>query len=227
MRAVNLLPRDAQPKQSFRGSGAAIVGGVAVAAVVAVALGAGFMSAHSRALSEQGKLADAQLALQHASVTEASASADAAKRTKPAKPIVAVPAVTAEQLPRLTALAQALAGRVAWDRVLREFSLVVPSDVTVSSLTMSSPDGVGPAASLAGSGSATTPAGGDTKAPGFSLTGLAFSNDSVARLLSRLMLVPDLTSVSLTNSSADPVSGQVSFTINAELKGAPDAGASS
>lgn len=214
MRAVNLLPRDAQPKQSFRGSGAAVVGAVAVAAVVVVGIGAGFMSAHSRAVSEQGKLADAQFALARATAAEQAALA-AAQHGKPATPIVPVPAVTAEQQPRLTALAEALAGRVAWDRVLREFSLVVPSDITVSGLQMNAP------------GATAATGVGKAGPSGFSLTGLAFSNDSVARLLSRLALVPDLTGVSLTNSTADPSSGQVSFTITAQLKGAPTAAASS
>ncbi len=208
MRSVNLLPRDAQPARSFRGSGAAIVGAVAMLAVVAIALGAGFMTAHARAQSEQGKLADAQLQL--ARVVASQQAAPAAKLAKPAKPIVPVPAVTAEQQPRLAALSQALASRVAWDRVLREFSLIVPGDVTVSSLTMKAPD---PAA------------GGAPAAQGFALAGVAFSNDSVARLLSRLMLVPDLASVSLASSTTDPSTGQVSFTVNAAIKGGATAAA--
>lgn len=201
MRAVNLLPVEAQPARSFRGSGAAVVGAVAVLAVVVVGLGAAFLSAHSHAVSERQQLADAQLQLAQVNAQEQAA---AAKATKRAKPIVAVPAVTAEQQPRLDALAQALSQRIAWDRVLREFSLVVPSDITVSSLTMSAPG-------------AHTPAGATTS---FSLVGEAYSNDSVARLLSRLALVPDLTGVSLSSSSADPGTGQVSFTVKASVKGA-------
>ena len=57
----------------------------------------------------------------------------------PVTPIVPVPSVTAEEQPRLQAVSSVLATRIAWDRVLREFSLVVPSDVTVSSLTMKAP----------------------------------------------------------------------------------------
>jgi Tfp pilus assembly protein PilN len=209
VRAVNLLPREAQPVRSFRGSGAAIVGGVAAAAVVAVAIGAGFMTAHSRALTEQQKLADAKLQLAHAAAVQQAAASGPAARVRQ---IVPVPPVTGEQKPRLAALSEALASRIAWDRVLREFSLVVPSDVTVSSLTMTAPE-------------ATPTAGSSTPASGFALTGLAYSNDSVARLLSRLQLVPDLTGVSLESSTTDPATGQVSFTVDAAVKGAATASA--
>ena len=51
------------------------------------------------------------------------------------------------------------------------------------------------------------------------IDGSAFSYPSVARLLSRLGLVPDLSAVTLTNSSSDK--GGVAFSITATVKGAP------
>jgi hypothetical protein len=62
---------------------------------------------------------------------------------------------------------------------------------------------------------------------GFVIAGNAYSYDSVARLLSRLALVPDLSEVSLTNSSSGAAPGSsgssagVQFNISAEIKGAP------
>ena len=100
--------------------------------------------------------------------------------------------------------------RIAWDRILREFALVIPDDVTVTALNMTAP-------SNAPVPPGTPPSG----TPGFNLQGTTFSHDSVARLLSRLMLMPDLTNVALTTSAADLGTGQVTFTVTATVKGAP------
>ncbi|HET7648179.1 MAG TPA: PilN domain-containing protein [Gaiellaceae bacterium] len=209
MKAVNLLPRDARPQRSFHGSGAVIVAAVAAAAVVVLALGAGYMTAHARADRAQQQLASAKTLLQQVQREAQQQQERSASKTPPV-PIVPVPPVTAEEQPRLTALASALAGRVAWDRVLREFSQVMPSDITVSSLTLKAPpDGT----ALLGSA--------------FVVQGLAFSHDSVARLMARLELIPDLGSVSLASSSADPQTGRVSFEVDASLKGDAQAGATS
>jgi Tfp pilus assembly protein PilN len=116
-----------------------------------------------------------------------------------------------------------LAQRIAWDRVLREVSLVIPSDVTLLSLTMTAPT-TASAAPGAAPGSAA--------AQGFVIQGTAFSYDSVARLLSRLALVPDLSNVTLTStgsgaapgssgSSSAQTTGGVQFNITAAVKGAP------
>lgn len=204
MRAVNLLPRDAQTSHG-RYENRGLVAGAAVGAAVVVALGAGFYTAHSRATAEQHRLAAAQAALDRVVAEETAKAAAAAEHGKKAKPIVPVPAVTSEEQPRLAAVSSALSTRIAWDRVLRELSLVIPSDITVSSLSMAAP--------VAG--------GASTAAQGVTVSGLAFSQDSVARLLSRLMLVPDLTNVTLGSSTADPTSGKVSFQITASVKGAP------
>ncbi|HET7571096.1 MAG TPA: PilN domain-containing protein [Gaiellaceae bacterium] len=195
MRAVNLLPRDTRSSRRGPSVDPLLGAGAALALVVCCALGAGWLTAHSRAAAEASKLADAQAVL--ASV----GAAPAKPAEKPSKPILPVPAVTAEQQPRLDAVAGVLASRTAWDRVLREFAQIVPSDVTVSGVTMDAPDPT-----------AATP--GD-----FELNGTTYSHDGVARLLSRLMLVPDLTDVSLSKSTADPALGVVSFTIDAQVKG--------
>jgi len=210
MRAVNLLPRDAQMRKSIRDEDPAVVVGSALAVVVVIALGAGFVTAHNRAGSEQQKLAAARSELGRLSAElKPVKPVSPTKSSKPARPVIAVPAVTAEEQPRLDALASALSSRIAWDRVLREFSLVVPSDVSVSSLSMTAP--AAPSTTTSSTAASTN---------GFALAGVAWSHDSVARLLARLMLIPDLSDVTLASSVADAKTGRVTFTINAAVKGA-------
>ena len=207
MRAVNLLPRDAHQKRSIRDEDPAVVVGSAVGVIVIVALAGGFLTAHSRASAAQHDLTAAQLQLGKLSLQRSRIEASQAP-AKPTKPIVPVPAVTAEQQPRVTAISAALATRISWDRILREFSLVLPDDVTIQQLSMGAPDA-----------GATTPSGASAATTGgsFQITGEAFSHDSVARLLARLMLIPDLTDVTLTNSASNG-KGVVTFAINATVK---------
>jgi len=208
MRAVNLLPRDLRVRKSFREEEPALVVGAVLAVLVVIAVVAGFARAHANASAQQGRLVDARASLAQIVAQRQAAPASPAA---PVKPIVPVPSVTAEEQPRLQAVSSVLATRIAWDRVLREFSLVVPSDVTVSSLTMKAP--------VPGMLSGTAP-------QGFVLDGLTYSHDSVARLLARLMLIPDLADVTLANSTADPTTGQVTFEIDASVEGGPVAATS-
>jgi Tfp pilus assembly protein PilN len=123
-----------------------------------------------------------------------------------------------EQTTRLTALQTALQTRVAWDRVLRKFSLVLPEDVWLTQLNLKSP--VSPATNAAAEGSGAP--------TGFSIEGKTYSHDAVARLLSRLSVVSDLTNVQLVSSSADVVEGQsiVKFNISADIRAAKQDGSS-
>jgi len=209
VRAVNLLPRDAAQAKSIRNEDPAVVVGSALGVIVLITLSAGFLTAHSKASAEQKKLTAAQIELGKLSLHKRLTVK--AKTPKQTKPIIPIPAVTSEEQPRLAAIADAMSTRIAWDRILREFSLVMPDDVTISTLTMTAP--------AAPSGTATT-----TAAPGqgLSISGLAFSHDSVARLLSRLMLIPDLSDVTLSSSTAATNGGSgVAFSISAAVKGAP------
>jgi Tfp pilus assembly protein PilN len=210
MRAVNLLPKEANQRgKSIRAEEPAVVVGSALGIVVLVALVAGFMNVHSKVGAEQKKLTAARIELGRL----ASQQREAPKAYKPVKqkPIVPIPAVTSEEQPRLQAISAALATRIAWDRILREFSLVLPTDVTLTSLSLTSP--------TPGGAPATT--GAPAGAQNFTIDGTTFSHDAVARLLSRLMLVPDLTNVTLSNSTAAADSGLVQFNITAGVKGAP------
>jgi Tfp pilus assembly protein PilN len=212
MRAVNLLPPDASARKSFRSEDPAVVVGSALGVIVLIALGAGFMSVHAKVGSEQKKLDAARTQLAQLSLVKPTGVSP--QRHVAQRPIVPVPPVTSEEQPRLAAITTAMSSRIAWDRILREFSLVLPSDVTVTALTLAAPA----APALAGSPATAAPA-----MQGLSLTGTATSNDGVARLLTRLMLIPDLTNVTLANSSAMQAAGSpggVQFSISAEVRGA-------
>jgi Tfp pilus assembly protein PilN len=190
MRAVNLLPRESRSQRSVTAQNLpAVVGGGMGFLVVAV-LAAGYLSASS-------KVAGAQRDLDAANAQLAQTPVPAA--TQPATPVNPTPpAVAAEQAPRLQAVSAALSQRIAWDRILREFSLVLPSDVWISSLSMSTP----------------TVAGGN----GFTIAGSTYSYDSVARMLTRMSLIPDLSGVTLQSTSGD--GSLVQFGLAASIKGA-------
>jgi len=216
MRAVNLLPRDLQQRKSFREEDPAVVVGSALGVIVMIALGAAFFVAHGKASSEQERLTKARLELAALSQKQHPASKPV-KPAVPITPIVPPPAVTGQEATWLSAVSTNLSQRIAFDRVLRDVSLVIPDDVTLTSMTMSAPT-----SAVAVPGVPPTAA-----TQGFVIAGSAYSYDSVARLLSRLALVPDLSTVTLTStgSGAAPGSsgsgGGVQFSISAAIKGAP------
>jgi Tfp pilus assembly protein PilN len=215
MRAVNLLPREYQNAKSIRHEDPAVVVGSALGVIVMIALGGAFFVAHGNANAQQARLSAARLELAQLAAHQ-KPTPKPVKPSAPITPIVAPPAVTGQEATWLSAVSTNLAKRIAWDRLLREVSLVIPSDVTLLSLTMSAP--------TAASGAAAPSA---ASAQGFVIQGTAFSYDSVARLLSRLALVPDLSNVTLTSTGSGEASGSsssaagVQFNITAAVKGAP------
>jgi Tfp pilus assembly protein PilN len=108
-----------------------------------------------------------------------------------------------------------MASRVAWDRVFREFSLVLPEDVWLTTLSAKSPISPTTNVSVASGGAPSQ----------FIMQGRTYSHDGVARLLSRLQVVADLTNVQLQSSTLSKVNGQdvIEFSIAADIKvaGAP------
>jgi Tfp pilus assembly protein PilN len=208
VRAVNLLPKDSGQGKNIRNEDPAVVVGSAVGLVVLIALGLAFFVAHSTAGAQQAKLSAARLELGKLSLIKRPVY----KVPKQTRPIIAIPAVTSDQPALLQAVTGALSTRIAWDRILRELSLVIPDDVTVSTLSLTAPPTV-----------ATEPGAPASTPTGLSLMGTTYSHDSVARLMSRLMLVPDLNDVTLTSSTATPSGGVtiVQFNIAAGVKGAP------
>jgi type IV pilus assembly PilN-like protein len=188
MRAVNLLPKETLASRSFTAQHLPAVVGGTTGFVVVAALAASFLSASS-------KVADAQSGYNAAKDQLASTPLP----PPPPQPVNPTPtALVNAKAPRLQAVASALGQRIAWDRILREFSQALPADVWISSLNMNAP--------VAG---ATN---------GFSITATTYSYDSVARMLARMALVPDLTGVTLQSTTR---SGRlVQFSLSASIKGA-------
>jgi Tfp pilus assembly protein PilN len=202
VRAVNLLPRDDPSRRSK--TNVPVVIGVAGAVLACALVGMMYMSASSSVGDRQQQLDSLRTELAGVPPPVQQSSAQAG--------------LAAQQKARVDAVNAAMTRRVAWDRVLREVTLVLPEDVWLNSLA-----GISPAspASLAPSSSTST-----TTPTGFTLNGYTYSQDGVARVLSRLQLVPDLSNVQLGSSSVAKVGTQniVQFTIVANVRppgGAP------
>ena len=188
MRAVNLLPRD-EAKRSFEAKRGVVFGGVGGAALATAVIASMLMSVGGSVNSKQSEL-------------------DALRAQVAAIPVVPVvdssheDGLAAEKGARVGALSAALAGRVAWDRVLRQVSLVLPEDVWLTNLNAAVP-------------SATAAVG-----SGLTLTGSTYSQNGVARFLSRLAVVPDVANVRLQSSQSQLVNDRelVQFTILADVR---------
>ncbi len=179
MRAVNLLPKDEQDGRSKLPPLpvlAGCIGTVLVSALIAVM----FLSASAGVAAKQRALEQVQ------------AQYDAIPAPAPASPVVSQ--LPQQRQTRVTALATALGLRIAWDRVLREVSQVVPSDVWLVTLNAQSPS-LAPATTPTTTAQATTPTG-------FTVTGCTYSQESVARFLARLQVVPDLSGMTLSRSES-------------------------
>ena len=122
----------------------------------------------------------------------------AVPRPEPVKPSTISPELAAQKDARQAAVDQALGNRISWDTVLREVSLVLPDDVWLQTLSAK--------------------AGGATPST-VNLSGYTYSQEGVARLLTRLGLVPHLDNVQLQSSASAKVGGRdvVSFTIAASV----------
>src|SRR5256884_4922091 len=176
MRAINLLPKD-----DGRRSGTSIPTPVAISSIagvtlVAALLGLLFVSAHGTVKSRRLELAQKQQEL-------------AAIPVPAQNHVQQQDALVADKKARVTALNAALARRVAWDRVLREFAMVLPDDVWLLNLTAQAPtSATANTATLSAASSSTTGslAAGEQ---GFTIEGYTYSHDAVARLLTRLSVI--------------------------------------
>ena len=197
MRAVNLLPRD-EPKKSFESTRGVVFGAAGGAALVTALLVSMTMSAGGAADSKHGELdaLRAQIAAIPAVDVEDAGTDDA---------------LAAEKGARVGALSAALTSRIAWDRVLRQVSLVLPEDVWLTNLSATAPS--------------SAPGAAKDDASGFTLTGSTYSQNGVARFLSRLAVLPDLENVRLLSSQSALAAERelVQFTILADVRGSGDA----
>jgi Tfp pilus assembly protein PilN len=184
VRAVNLLPGD-QADQGRKVPPLPVLVGCVGAVVISAVLAMLFLSANAGVAKKQRALEEIQA--QYAAIPAPT----------PASPVVAE--LPQQRQTRVTALATVLGQRVAWDRLLREVSQVVPSDVWLVTLNALAPS-IAPAA-------AATPAAGAAPPQSFMVTGCTYSQDSVARFLARLSVVPDLSNMTLGRSESSDSGG--------------------
>jgi Tfp pilus assembly protein PilN len=112
-------------------------------------------------------------------------------------------AVQESRLATVTSLAQS---RFDWSRVLHELSLVLPSEVSISSLTGSvSPDVQ--TSSGGGSGSSGSDLRGNIQGPALEISGCAPGQDAVAGFVAALEDIDGVTRVGLQSSNIDSASG--------------------
>jgi Tfp pilus assembly protein PilN len=196
MRAVNLLPTKKDQRERRQPNVVALGGVVAAVAVTAV-MAMWFLNASGAVTERQSE------------VDTLHAELSAIPVPKPRD--TSGDALALQKAGRLQALSVALGGRIAWDRLLREVSLVTPDDVWFTTLQANAPSA--PAAAAAGAPATST-------AGGFTITGRTYSHDAVARLLSRLSIVPHLGDVKLEKSVLGKSEGRtvVEFTISAVVR---------
>jgi len=201
VRAINLLPKDDARRGPQKRQWVVLVP-VVLAVLLTAVFSAMFLSASGKVKDKQSQLAQLQDEL-HAIPTP-----DASR-------VKTQTALAADKQARVSALSGALSRRVAWDRVFRELSLVLPNDVWLATISAKAPvpssSAVAPAPAAAGATIAAT---------GFTIDGFTYSHPAVARLLSRLAVVPDLVNVQLQQSTLTKVgnANAVHFVIVADVR---------
>jgi Tfp pilus assembly protein PilN len=199
MRAINLLPRDDARRKQQKPQWVVFVP-VILAVLLSALLSMLFLSASGKVKDRKATLASLQAEL-------------AAIPTPDASKVQTQNALAADKQTRVHALNTALSRRVVWDRVFRELSLVLPDDVWLSTLAARSP--VSPSLAVA-----PAPVTGAVAATECTLAGYTYSQPAVARLLTRLSVIPDLVNVQLQQSTLTKVGNApaVHFTIVADVR---------
>jgi hypothetical protein len=179
VRAVNLMPRDERRARLELGR-LPLLG--AAGGIIAVTAGA-FLLASSASSTTDDVTAEVQVV-------------ETTIERLPEAPGAALSggAIVQERSDRVAALSVALATRGAYDRVLREISLVLPGDVWLSKLEVSA----GAAATSAGG---VPPVQAVPTSGGVTIEGATYSHESVATAIARLSVVPSLTGVRLTSTA--------------------------
>jgi Tfp pilus assembly protein PilN len=210
MRAVNLLPRQQVEHKRETPNAIALVAGLGGAALL-LALVGGFLLANRSVDRQRQALTDARAVLAATPAKKLSADTQAFRKT-----------VLTQREQRSLALASAIGKRVAWDRILRHVTLVMPDDVWLQTLTGSVPLDSTSATTV---GVPTTPTAPSSSAlppapTALTIQGYTYSQDGVARLLERLAVIPDLQNVQLQTSQSQLVGTHtvISFTIVSDIR---------
>jgi Tfp pilus assembly protein PilN len=205
MRAVNLLPRQHVQQKREAPNTVVLVAGIGAATVMLV-LVAGFLLANRSVDRQKQALGSARAELAMTPAHHLSPKTQSFRS-----------AVLNQREQRTLALAAAIGQRVAWDRVLRRFALVLPDDVWLTSLTGNVPLNTGTTTPTV---TPTTPSALPPAATELTIQGYTYTQDSVARLLERLSVLPDLKNVQLQNSQSATLGGQkvITFTIVSDIR---------
>ena len=203
MRAVNLLPRQHVQQKRERTNTLALGAGIGGAVVVLV-LAAGFLLANRSVNRQRDALSTARAVLATTPAHHVSAQTNAFRSS-----------ILSQREQRSLALAAAIGKRVAWDRILRRTALILPDDVWLTNVT-----GTMPLTPTAATVAPTTSSALPAPSTAFTLQGTTYSQAGVARLLSRLEVVPDLKNVQLQSSTATVIGSQrvINFTIVSDIR---------
>jgi Tfp pilus assembly protein PilN len=200
MRAVNLLP--VQSSTRLPKSTVMPLAGAAAAVVAAGIVGTLAHAESAKVAKEQRQLDNLKAQLSNLPSAKATAGTET--------PLIA------SRASRYAAVQAALSGRVAWDTVLRQIALVLPSDTWLDGLQLSAPTTGDPTATAA---TTTSPTATASTATEVVITGFTSSPAGLARVIQRLSVVPSLTDVALGSAQAQMRGSKrvFQFTINANI----------
>jgi len=203
MRAVNLLPRQQIEQKRERPNTVVFIAGIGGAAVVLV-LVAGFLLANRSVDRQRQALSTARAVLAATPEHHVSAQTNAFRS-----------AILSQREQRTLALAAAIGKRVAWDRILRRMTLVLPDDVWLTNVT-----GTVPLQAAVATSPTTTSSALPAAPTALTIQGTTYSQAGVARLLARLQVLPDLENVQLQSSQAGTIGSQriINFTIVSDIR---------
>jgi Tfp pilus assembly protein PilN len=195
MRAVNLLPKDAERARRTAPNPVLLVG-VAGLAVVLAALFSMYMSASGKVQDKKNDRGDLQS--EYTMLTKVNPPPRVLPVQQKAAPL---------ESERISAVGNALSYRVPWDNILGQIALAMPSGVKLTTLTATTPVSANPQYAAA---SAT----GSSSTAGLSISGWTYSQESVFLLMTRLKILPPLTDVTLISSTINSGASPVTYTFS-------------
>jgi Tfp pilus assembly protein PilN len=179
MRAVNLLPeQERQRGTTLLTTPVAVIGGAALVLTATLFVGIAFYQSH-------GKVSDREATL--SSIREQTTQVQAAT--------VRSASERGQEQARVAAFTSAAGARFVWDDLLDDISRVLPNGSWLTSLTMQGAAVTAPT-TTPGAPAATAPV-----ATGFNVAGVALNQDVVAQVMQRLELIPELSGVTLQQST--------------------------
>jgi len=198
MRAVNLLPKDAERARRTTPDPALLIG-VAGLAIVLAALFSMYLSASSKVQDRKNTRADA--ALEYKQLTA---------HNPPPTVLPVQEKLSLLEGDRISAVSSALSFRVPWSNILGQIALIMPSGVKLTTLTATTPVSANTQVLTAGAASTAN----------LAISGWTYSQESAFLLWTRLKILPALTNVVLNstsrNTGASPVT--FNFSISAQIQ---------